>query len=156
MKPSFSACVRIVQGKSILHGWPQQWNHVFSSCPLHTSKSLQQVKASPYKQSVPRQSRFLPLIILSLWPRQEVFIAHIPQLPSLCFQPKVVASKCIWNKLTAFSQTGNWGSSAPIHHVVYVFYQSTKAWAPLSSLQSNRPSAVCLSALLAGFLITAV
>lgn len=151
-----NVCKDCVSGKLILQGWPQQWNNPFSSCPLHTFKPLQQIKSAPSKQSVHRQSRFLPLIILSLWTRQEVFIAHIPQFPSLCSWPKVVASKCIWNKLTAFSQMRNWGSSARIHHVIYVFDQSTKAGVPLSSLQSKRPSAVWPLVLLSGFLINAV
>ena len=141
---TYKDCAR---GKSSLQGWPQQWNNPFSSRPLHTFKPLQQIKSAPYKQSVHWQSRFLPLIILSLWTRQEVFIIHILQLPSLCSWPEVVASKCIWNKLTAFSQMRNWGSSAQIHHVVYVFDQSTKAGVPLSSLQSETFSSLTFSSL---------
>lgn len=128
----------------------------FSLCSLYTFTPLQQIKSAPYKQSESRQSRFRPQFILSLWPRYDVLIPYIPQLPSLCSWPKVVASKCIWNKLTAFSKMRDWGSSAQIHGVIYIFDQSTKAGVLLSSLQSEKPSAVWPSAFLTGFLISAV
>lgn len=127
----------------------------FSSCPLHTFKPLQQIKSAPYKQSEHRQSRFRPKFILSLWARCGL-IPHISQFPSLCSWLKAVASKCIWNKVTAFSKMRHWGSSAQSHRVIYIFDQSTKAGVLLSSLQSEKPSAVWLSAFLTGCLISAV
>lgn len=61
---------------------------------------------------------------------------HIFHNFHFCSWPKVVASKCTWNKLTAFSKMRHWGSSTQIHRVINISDQNSKP-GELSSLQTE-------------------